>query len=248
MTLPFSTVGYQALLDRLAGAGYRAMTFSELPGQASSVPRCLLRHDVDANTGFAVRLAEVESERKIRSTYFVMLRSSLYNVFGRQGFDDVRRIVALGHEIGLHFDASHPAAASAASLEQQVAEEMRLLSTVAGARVAAYSFHQPSTDVLARQVSVPGAVNAYAIGDDFHYISDSNRDWRGQDLLALIEQRKPLQILLHPMWWVCSEPHTWDCWDAALVDNFSRQQDRLQATERAYGPRRQLRLTRDGTS
>ena len=72
-------------------------------------------------------------------------------------------------------------------------------------------------------MAVKGVVNAYQLGDDFEYLSDSNRDWRGKDVLALIETGKPLQVLLHPIWWVCADPSVWDCWDAAIVQNFSRQ-------------------------
>jgi RimJ/RimL family protein N-acetyltransferase len=245
MTVEFSIAGYRELLDRLSSRGYQTIAFSELHSCDRSSPVCLLRHDVDASTGFAVRLAELEAERAVRSTYFVMVRSTLYNAFSRQAYDDIRRILQLGHEVGLHFDASHPEARQSASIEQQIAEEMRWLSGTTGRPVTAFSFHQPARELLARQITVSGAVNAYAIGDEFHYVSDSNRDWRGQDVVALIESGKPLQMLLHPMWWICQDPHVWDCWDAAILENMSRQQEWLRATEGAFGPLRQLRLTRD---
>ncbi len=244
MTLEFSIDGYRSLLDRLSSRGYKTLTFNELQADTPAASVCLLRHDVDTSTGFAVRLAELEAERAVRSTYFVMVRSTLYNAFSRQAFDDVRRILQLGHEVGLHFDASHPEAKQAGSIERQIAQEMSWLASATGRPVTSFSFHQPAPDLLAQQITVPGAVNAYAVGGQFQYVSDSNRDWRGQDVLALIDAGTPLQILLHPMWWVCADPHVWNCWDAAVLDNFARQQEWLLATEGAYGPRRQLRLTR----
>ena len=245
MSLEFSLDGYRGLLDRLSSRGYKTITFSEVDPGAPPSALCLLRHDVDASTGLALRLAELEAERGVRSTYFVMIRSTLYNAFSRQAFEDVRRMVQLGHEVGLHIDASHPEARAAASAEAQIAQEMTWLESVTGRRVTSFSFHQPTSDLLARQIAVPGAVNAYGIGDRFHYVSDSNRDWRGQNVLALIDAGAPLQILLHPMWWVCPDAHVWDCWDAAVLENFKRQQEWLLATEGAYGPRRQLRIVRD---
>ena len=244
MTLEFSIDGYLRLLDRLASRGYKPLTFGELGSRAGSLV-CLLRHDVDASTDFAVRMAELEAARGVRSTYFVMLRSSLYNLLSRQGCADVRRIIDLGHDVGLHFDASHPAAAQAASLAGQISRELEMLSSVTGRPVTAFSLHQPSRELLTERLDVPAAVNAYALDDEFVYVSDSNRDWRGRDVLALIDEGKPLQILLHPMWWMCQDPHVWDCWDSALLQNFSRQQEWLRATEGAYGPARQLRLVRD---
>jgi len=62
----------------------------------------------------------------------------------------------------------------------------------------------------------------------------------------LIQQRRALQLLLHPMWWVCDAPHVHDCWDAALQHNFDRQQQHLMATEDAYGPERRQSLSRPG--
>ena len=244
MSLEFSSDGYLRLLDRLASRGYKTLTFGELGSRTGSLV-CLLRHDVDASTDFAVRMAELEAARGVRSTYFVMLRSTLYNLLSRQACADVRRIIDLGHEVGLHFDASHPAAAQAPSLAGQISREMELLSSVTGRPVTAFSLHQPSRELLTERLDVPAAVNAYALGDEFVYVSDSNRDWRGRDVLALIDEGKPLQILLHPMWWMCHDPHVWDCWDSALLQNFSRQQEWLRATEGAYGPVRQLRLVRD---
>ena len=245
MTLDFSIAGYHRLLDSLAGRGYTTITFSEIASNRASLP-CLLRHDVDASTDFAVRMAEVEAARGVRSTYFVMMRSTLYNVLNRRGCADVRRILDLGHDVGLHFDASHPAALNAASLTGQISEEMHLLSTVTGRAVTAFSLHQPNAEVLTQSLDVNGAVNAYALDERFVYVSDSNRDWRGRDVMALIADGKPLQILAHPMWWICEDPHVWDCWDAALLQNFARQQEWLRATERAYGPPRRMRLDREG--
>lgn len=247
MTLEFSIAGYHRLLDALSARGYRTITFSELASARSS-PACLLRHDVDASTDFAVRMAELEAARGVRSTYFVMVRSALYNLLSRQGCADVRRLVDFGHDVGLHFDASHPAAIQSGSVPRQISREIEWLSSVSGRPVTAFSLHQPSDELLTQRLDVPGAVNAYALGEEFVYVSDSNRDWRGRDVLALIAEGKPLQILAHPMWWICEDPHVWDCWDSAVMQNFSRQQEWLRATERAYGPARQVRLVRDGTA
>ena len=248
MTLEFSSNGYDQLLDRLSARGYRTITFNQLSSGRGSQPLCLLRHDVDASTGFARRMAELEAKRNVRATYFVMLRSTLYNLFSRQTAGDLQRILQLGHQVGLHFDAAHPSARQAASLESQIVREMDLLSDVVGGPVTAFSWHQPTSDLLARHIEVRGAVNAYALGEEFLYLSDSNRDWRGRDVLATIEGGRHIQLLVHPMWWVCRDPHVWDCWDSAILDNLSRQQEWLMATEGAYGPRRLLNLVRQGAA
>jgi hypothetical protein len=245
MTVEFSLNGYGQLLDHLAAHGYEMIRFEELRMLPQGADRCLLRHDVDVSTDFAVRMAEFEAARQVRSTYFVMLRSPLYNALSRACTDDLRRIVSLGHEVGLHFDAAYDPA-PAVPVETRITRELAVLADMTGAPASAFSFHQPSAEILTGTIVVPGATNAYTLDrDGWDYISDSNRDWRGRDVFGIISRRRPLQILLHPLWWVCDSPEILDCWDHAIGRNFERQQRQLLATERAYGPARSIELKRD---
>lgn len=60
-----------------------------------------IRHDVDADLDDAVRLAKLEYNNNIQSTYFLLHGSKYFeysNVFLRK----VKRIVDFGHDIGLH--------------------------------------------------------------------------------------------------------------------------------------------------
>ena len=245
MTSEFSLKGYGELLEHLTVHGYEMIRFRDWRLNSPRATYCLLRHDVDATTDFAVTLAEFEAARQIRSTYFVMLRSPLYNALSRACTADLRQIVALGHEIGLHFDAADDSI-EAGPIEGRIERELALLAEVTGTPVSAFSFHQPTADILARRILLPDAINAYTLDGEqgCQYLSDSNRDWRGRDVAEIIRQRQPLQILLHPMWWVGDGPETWDCWDQAIRKNFERQQQQLLATERAYGPPRHIELIR----
>lgn len=244
MSVDFSMQGYGRLLDHFDRHGYEMIRFGELRQQSSRPARCLLRHDVDATTDFAVRMAEFEAARQVRSTYFVMLRSPLYNALSRACTDDVRRIVELGHEVGLHFDAAFDPASSV-PVAARIERELAVLSGMTGVTASAFSFHQPDAALLASRIVVTGAVNAYALdAEGWQYISDSNRDWRGRDVLGMIAQRGLLQILVHPMWWVCESAEILECWDQAIARNFEREQRQLLRTERAYGPARSLEVKR----
>src|SRR4051794_10657819 len=88
--------GYDALLRTALDAGYAFRPFHD-PGDAARV--LLLRHDIDADLGAAVALGEIEARLGVGATYFVMLRSPVYNLFSRAGDRDVRRLVDLGHDI-----------------------------------------------------------------------------------------------------------------------------------------------------
>ena len=244
MSFPFSPAGYGQLLGHLAKHHYETVTFTQLP-RVAEAGSCVLRHDVDASLDMARRLAEVEAEHGVRSTYFVMLRSPLYNVLSRQGGADVRRLIALGHEVGLHFDSRDGNQDD--DVPALIARDLAAISEVTGTSAGAFSFHQPTPELIARRVAVPGAENAYTLEErGYRYASDSNRNWRGSNIAEIIEQRQPIQILLHPMWWVCDAPDVHDCWDIAIQENFARQQQHLMTTEGAYGPERRLLLTRRG--
>ena len=66
----------------------------------------LLRHDVDLDIKPAYSLAIIENEYSIKSTFFFLTTSETYNVLSQKNRQLIKKIKALGHEIGLHFDTS----------------------------------------------------------------------------------------------------------------------------------------------
>jgi len=230
-------------MDALLAVGFRFIRFSELEaGRGTPERLLLLRHDVDASMEFALSMARIEHRMGIRSTYFVMLRSPLYNLMGRHGSWCLRELVQLGHEIGLHFDASCECGPRW-SLGDWVRFELSMLGGLVGREVTAMSLHQPTPNVIEARLTVPGVVNTYHPEHmaGFHYLSDSNRDWRGRDPLCVASSHQRLQLLLHPMWWMCDGSID-DCWNTALRHGFENAQNQLLATERAYGGMRTMSL------
>jgi hypothetical protein len=250
VTDSFSPEGYRALLSAGQASGYRFVTFGDIrQDDATPVePLCLLRHDVDVNVRFALKLARIEAEAGVSSTYFLMLRSPAYNLLARATALAVREIVALGHEVGVHFDAQHPLVTDG-NLIAMVLEEQRIIADVSGSPVHAVSFHQPSNLILQRSVAVPGLINTYNKQQlvSWHYVSDSNRDWRGQSCWELLRSgvHPRIQILTHPMWWVCRDEDVFAVWDAAMLDNLETMQQQFLDTERAYGNPRLFEISRD---
>ena len=58
----------------------------------------MLRHDVEARYGHALRFAEMQHQLGIRGTYY-------FRIFPKAGNEEIiRKIAALGHEIGYHYD------------------------------------------------------------------------------------------------------------------------------------------------
>jgi hypothetical protein len=243
----FSPRGYASMVQAFGARGFRLIGFDELAAtQTGDDSLCLLRHDVDACLDYAVEMGEMEQGLGVRSTYFVMLRSPMYNLLGRHGLQALRTLQRQGHDIGLHFDAGASDWRDE-RIEDSLAFELGVLEHLLGRAVRAFSLHQPSEAVIGRRLELSGIINTYhpAHLEGFTYISDSNRAWRDQNpwQLAASAARR-IHVLLHPIWWMCPHADVARCWDAAVLRNFEASQRQLLATERAYGPARVMHMRR----
>lgn len=165
----------------------------------------ILRHDVDQSLSQTVKMAELEAEEGVRSTWFVLLRTDFYNVFSKAGTEALWHIRSLGHEIGLHFDeASYAPALGPDEVVQNIIKECGLLSALLETRVSTVSMHRPSKSTLEADFQIPGIVNSYGktFFRDFKYLSDSRRRWR-EPVLDIIRSGEfdRLHILTHAFWY-----------------------------------------------
>lgn len=227
--------------------GYRFLAFDD-PERHSSARVCLLRHDVDADMHAAARMAEIEAEIGVRSTYFLMVRSPLYNLFSRANQELASFIVQQGHFIGVHYDQA--GAPKHLTGRESILFEAAMLARTLDVRISVVSFHQPGADVLRGEVDTGHLVNTYSKSDlhGFCYISDSNRQWRSHDPAKVFRDQEVarLHLLVHPMWWMHGDRRsTEEVWDAVLLGNFERAQTQLLATERAYGAKRRILVETD---
>ena len=129
MRLNFTHDDYRRLINELGGAGYEFLFFPEAEDRLGKRSQfALLRHDVDIDLEPASALAEVDARLNVNSTYFFMLRTSHYNVFSQEGSTQVRRILAPGHALGLHFDcAAYPEESTVAELAAACRREATML-------------------------------------------------------------------------------------------------------------------------
>lgn len=202
----FTREGYRELLDALARGGYEPARFdASPPGEGRIV---FLRHDVDKRPAAARRMAEIEAEAGWRSTYFFLLRSPLYSVLEPSTLDDIDAIRELGHEVGLHCDATRLSASSADDPfdERVVAEREVLEQVVKGDCTRAVSFHNPEEWIVGREPNSSAYVSTYAprfMPPGTKYLSESNARWREGDPTEPIAEGRwqRLQLLVHPIWW-----------------------------------------------
>jgi hypothetical protein len=235
---PFTLAEYRELVERTASA-YPFADFS-IVGEADLASRrfCLLRHDVDYSPSRSLRLARIEAELGVATTYTVQLNSLFYNALERGTRDQLRAIADLGHQIGLHFDAVWHGIADEAALNEGIAWEAATLGRALGVEVRMFSFHNTTPFTMACRASRYGGLwNAYAgvLQEHVSYTSDSNGFWRFRSWRqALDEDPERLQVLTHPGWWD-EEPatpaerisriieersrKTWSAYAATLSDN-----------------------------
>lgn len=164
----------------------------------------ILRHDVDMSLDAAVDMADLEHRLGVRSTYFVLLRTELYNLLSRDGAAAVERIVSLGHGLGLHLDASLYAD-DTDLLDEAARREIAVLKAMLSVPVEAVSFHRPAKTLLGLARPLADRPHAYQprYFSDMGYCSDSRGGWHHGHPLdhPALREGRALQLLTHPIWW-----------------------------------------------
>ncbi|WGM40046.1 hypothetical protein [Caulobacter sp. NIBR1757] len=196
----FTTAGYGALLTAFSDAGYEAVDLEALDAGRRHV---FLRHDVDFSPEYCAPIARAEIDVGYRSTFYFLVTSPFYNILDPAVRDDLRRLSALGHAIGLHFDASlYP---EGPQLEEQAERERMLLESVADAPVRSISFHRPAPSLVGRPGHFAGRPHTYQpqFVEAIAYYSDSQGAWRfGHPLDSeAFARAAAMQLLTHPIWW-----------------------------------------------
>jgi len=200
----FTYDAYRRMIERLL-ATHTMRRFADFQGASPAPPFFILRHDVDYSPAAALRLARLEADAGWRATYFLLPNGPYYNLLEPEHAALPRRLVELGHEVGLHYDArllrGVPRGDWAALLDAQA----HLLALLSGRPVVSIAMHQPALHGADPFANRPTYLNAYAprFTVETTYISDSCRAWRDREWALLDEGPRParLQLGLHPLNW-----------------------------------------------
>jgi len=201
----FTESNYQNILD-LIKKNYNTIFFSDYKKPGKNL---LLRHDVDMSIHRAYRLAQIESENDVYSTFFLLIHSPYYNIFEEEIYCLINGIIDLGHEIGLHFDFGfyRRRGLDQDTILEYMVFEKDILEKMFKRSINAFSFHDPTNEVLEHYIAdnYCDMINAYSryLRDNYSYCSDSNGYWRYHRLENVLMEAKSekLQVLLHPEWW-----------------------------------------------
>ena len=188
---------YEQLLVSLLEDGYTFTDFTSLEPN-----EIVLRHDVDLSPMRALEMARLEASLGVQSTYCVLLTTPAYNLLEVDHVNALNEIVALGHDIALHFDTHHYWSDRPAldELRSRVRAECDVISQLVGDEVDVVSFHRPPSWVL--DVDFDGFVNTYGppFFSETTYVSDSSQKWRGEPPFP-DDRPEHLQLLVHPGLW-----------------------------------------------
>jgi hypothetical protein len=167
-------------------------------------PLVIMRHDIDMDLEAAVRMSSLEKDLRIFSTYFFMVRCPLYNVFSSSGAGLVKKILAAGHQLGLHFDCALYRDITVGKINTYISKECELLERFFEHPVGAVSFHRPGHLELSG-VELERWPNSYEriFLEKFKYFSDSRGVWgHGSPIESeAFHKMENLHILTHPIWW-----------------------------------------------
>ncbi len=198
----FTTDSYRNLLFK-ANQQYTVTDFHNYHSVSNFI---ILRHDVDFSINRALRLAQIESELGLKSTFLILLHCEFYNVFEKETSLKIKQIIDMGHEVGLHFDSHFYDIDSLDELEKRLLFEKQILENLFNIKVRVFSFHITNHfTVSCDKESYGGMVNAYSeyFQKKIGYCSDSNGYWRFKRMEDLIVSKEfaCLQFLTHPVWW-----------------------------------------------
>lgn len=201
----FDLAGYTVLLSALRSEGYRLRHFDD-HGDPSRFD-LLLRHDVDYCLSSAAAMGAIERAMGVSSTWFILVRSPLFNPFGADEAEVLQSLRLGGGRIGLQFDASYYGGFvhDLSALEDMAKGEIAALELASAGPVVAVSFHKPPPLLRDYEGCFAGRPHTSEprFMRDILYCSDTLAKFSFGDPLHHARQTGgcAMQLLTHPIWW-----------------------------------------------
>lgn len=199
--MDFTYKSYLDLIYLLKNENYSFTNYKDYKNIDKSV---IFRHDIDNSLERALKIAKIENENCIKSTFFVLLSTDFYNIFSKQSNEILKEIINLDHEIGLHFDEKTYEINNKKDLEYYIEYEKNILEKSLGIHVDTVSMHRPSKWILENDIQFKNIINSYSkeFLKQFKYLSDSRMHWR-EDVIGVVgsERYDKIHILTHPFWY-----------------------------------------------
>ncbi len=189
---------YEQIISKLLSSGYSCKKFHTVEPKNKEF---VLRHDLDMSPSRALKMARLEARMGVYSTYFVLVRTNIYNHLSTENKNAIKEILQLGHEIGLHLDADYY---SLNNIDRFAKLESNILEDFHNTKVRVISFHRPQKSLLGSNELIGGRIHTYMprFFTEMGYCSDSKGQWNDFPFeLQNFKDGKALQVLTHPIWW-----------------------------------------------
>ena len=202
----YSRERYSSLLALARQAQCKFIGFQDSPD--ASARNIYLRHDVDYSLDMALELAQVNASHGVRGTFFVLLRSQIYNALSQWSLDRICRINDFGQHVAFHYAFLSGIPVDDDRLAALVTEDFEILRSQIPDMQPVFSWHNPDPVFLRQRggLVVPGMVNVYSepFTRSIPYCSDSNLRYTPSEFEHILKQEDHhvVQLLLHPFNWM----------------------------------------------
>lgn len=203
----FTLSNYDRLLEIALKNGYSFSDYDLSHNDSTNLSREIIwRHDVEFSVHRALKMAKVEHEKGIKAHYFFQIHCEFYNIFEKEIYGLAKQIQALGHFVGLHFDAHFWEISSKEHLEECISRDRKILEDLLSAEIKNFSFHNTTPALLSMDdTHYAGLLNVYAkdIRAKYRYCTDSTGIWRYERLEDVLNDKSIhyLQVLTHDGMW-----------------------------------------------
>lgn len=204
----FRLSNYKRCITESLCQGYTYLTvenfFSNTPLSKKNI---ILRHDIDTQLDVAVKMAEIEFELNVSATYFFRLHSHGYNFLCIKDLNKIKKIISLGHEIGLHYESDFYIMNNKDTIES-IEKEIEFMNYFLNKDIKSVCPHEPTrTDCFHIAGLKYNQAYDQKLFKAFKYISDSSCRWRdGTFYENIVAGHKNLYVLTHPYWWYNDSP------------------------------------------
>lgn len=164
------------------------------------------RHDVEFEPDLSLRMAQIENEEGVKTTYFFQLHSPYYNLFDEYYSPVFNQIKEMGHHVGLHFDCRYWKITDERQLDEFIRFDTEYLERALNVKIESFSFHNttPFTQSCL-EYRYGGLINVYSsyFKEHYSYCGDSLGYWRYDRLEDVLNDDKVLhlQVLTHDGNW-----------------------------------------------
>jgi hypothetical protein len=229
MTLDFTLDKYKELCSALLVNHYVPLTFSEYLENGNKISNnfVIIRHDIDRKPLNALKMAELENEIGVRSTYYFRYPYTFK-------VEIIKRIIDMGHEIGYHYEVlskangDHEKAKELFEKELGKFREIYDVKTICmhGSPLSKFDNRDLWKAYNFTSFGIIGE-SYLSLGKDVDYFSDTGRNWNSKnkkrdfipgkverfsvdataDLIDLIEASEPNRICVvaHPERWASAQ-------------------------------------------